>query len=47
MALKGASPDHEGDVRADRWPLDDEAVAAGRRWGVEPERDLRQAVAVR
>jgi aryl-alcohol dehydrogenase-like predicted oxidoreductase len=47
MPLKGASPDHEGDVRADRWPLDNDVVAAGRRWGVEPERDLRQAVAVR
>jgi aryl-alcohol dehydrogenase-like predicted oxidoreductase len=45
MALKGAIPDHEGDERADRWPLSDELVAAGRRWGVEPERDLRQAEA--
>ncbi len=35
MALKGASPDHEGDERADRWPLSDELVAAGRRWGVD------------
>jgi aryl-alcohol dehydrogenase-like predicted oxidoreductase len=40
MALKGASPAHEGEERPDRWPLDDELVAAGRRWGVDPERDL-------
>jgi aryl-alcohol dehydrogenase-like predicted oxidoreductase len=40
MALKGASPEHEGEERPDRWPLSDELVDAGRRWGVEPERDL-------
>ena len=42
MALKGASPDHEGEERPDRWPLSDELVAAGRRWGVDAERDLRR-----
>ncbi len=42
MALKGASPDHEGDVRADRWPLDDELSAVAERWGIEPESQLRQ-----
>ncbi|MDX6583550.1 MAG: hypothetical protein QOI10_2734 [Solirubrobacterales bacterium] len=40
MALKGASPDHEGAQRPDRWAITDELVAAGRRWGVDPERDL-------
>ena len=45
MALKGAGPDHEGPERADGWPLSDDLVAAGRRWGVEAERDLRHAVA--
>jgi aryl-alcohol dehydrogenase-like predicted oxidoreductase len=40
MALKGASPEHEGEERPDRWPLSGELVDAGRRWGVEPERDL-------
>jgi len=40
MALKGASPEHEGEVRPDRWPLSPELVAAGERWGVIPERDL-------
>jgi aryl-alcohol dehydrogenase-like predicted oxidoreductase len=42
MALKGASPDHEGEERPDRWPLTPELVEAGSRWGIEPERDLRQ-----
>jgi aryl-alcohol dehydrogenase-like predicted oxidoreductase len=40
MALKGANPQHEGDERPDRWPLSDELAAAGRRWGVDPDRDL-------
>ncbi len=47
MALKGASLDHEGAERADRWPVDDELLAAGRRWDVDAERDLRQATALR
>jgi aryl-alcohol dehydrogenase-like predicted oxidoreductase len=41
MALKGASPEHEGPDRPDRWELADELVAAGRRWGIDPDRDLR------
>ncbi len=40
MTLKGASPDHEGSERPDRWPLSDGLVEAGRRYGIEPERDL-------
>ncbi len=40
MALKGGSSEHEGEERPDRWALDAELVAAGRRWGVEAERDL-------
>ena len=40
MALKGASPDHEGDERADRWPLSPELVEVAQRWGIEPGRDL-------
>ena len=38
MALKGASPDHEGGERPDRWALSPELVAAGERWGIEPAR---------
>ncbi|HEX6460158.1 MAG TPA: aldo/keto reductase [Thermoleophilaceae bacterium] len=45
MALKGGSPDHEGEVRADRWPLDDELAAVAERWGIEPESQLRQVAA--
>ena len=41
MRLKGASPEHEGEDAPDRWRLSDELVAAGARYGVEPERDLR------
>jgi aryl-alcohol dehydrogenase-like predicted oxidoreductase len=42
MTLKGASPEHEGDERPDRWALEPELVEAGRRYGVEPDRDLRR-----
>ena len=44
MTLKGASPEHDGDERPDRWPLSPELVEAGRRWAVDPDRDLRRAV---
>jgi len=40
MALKGASPEHEGEERADRWALSEDLVAAGERWGIDPGRDL-------
>jgi aryl-alcohol dehydrogenase-like predicted oxidoreductase len=40
MALKGASPTHEGAEQPDRWPLSDDLVAAGSRWGIDPARDL-------
>jgi hypothetical protein len=40
MALKGASPTHEGEEQPDRWALSDDLVAAGSRWGIDPERDL-------
>jgi aryl-alcohol dehydrogenase-like predicted oxidoreductase len=43
MALKGASPEHEGDERPDRWPLSDELSAVGERWGIDPVRDLTAA----
>lgn len=43
MALKGANPHHEGEERPDRWDMRDELAETGRRWGIEPERDLVQA----
>jgi aryl-alcohol dehydrogenase-like predicted oxidoreductase len=45
MALKGASPDHDGETRPDRWPLDPRLEEVARRWGIEPQRDLAQVVA--
>jgi len=40
MALKGATPQHEGEPRPDRWPLSPDLDAVARRWGIEPDRDL-------
>jgi len=40
MALKGASPEHEGPARADRWGLDGELSAVAERWRINPEHDL-------
>jgi aryl-alcohol dehydrogenase-like predicted oxidoreductase len=40
MALKGASPAHEGEEQPDRWRLSEELAAVGGRWGIDPERDL-------
>jgi aryl-alcohol dehydrogenase-like predicted oxidoreductase len=40
MTLKGASLEHDGPPRPDRWKLDSELAAVGERWGVDPERDL-------
>ena len=45
MLLKGANPDHEGEERPDRWLLDEELVAVGKRWGIDPKRDLTGAYA--
>jgi aryl-alcohol dehydrogenase-like predicted oxidoreductase len=42
MALKGASPDHSGEQRPDRWPLDARLEAVAQRWRIAPERDLVQ-----
>jgi hypothetical protein len=46
MALKGASPDHAGEARPDRWQLTDELADVARRWGIDPGRDLSQAAPV-
>jgi aryl-alcohol dehydrogenase-like predicted oxidoreductase len=40
MTLKGASPEHEGEERPDRWPLTDDLTEVGTRWGIDPARDL-------
>jgi aryl-alcohol dehydrogenase-like predicted oxidoreductase len=45
MSLKGASAEHEGPAAPDRWGLSDELIAVGRRWGIDPRRDLVPAAA--
>jgi aryl-alcohol dehydrogenase-like predicted oxidoreductase len=45
MALKGASPEHTGEERPDRWDLDDHLTRVAERWGIAPERDLTKLAA--
>ncbi len=45
MALKGASPDHEGEERPDGWAVSEALVEVGGRWGIDPVRDLAAASA--
>ena len=45
MALKGASPEHDGEERPDRWGLDERLMDVARRWQIDPERDLTQVAA--
>ncbi|HEY6636040.1 MAG TPA: aldo/keto reductase [Solirubrobacterales bacterium] len=45
MALKGATPDHSGEERPDRWPVSEGLAEVAGRWEIDPERDLRQAAA--
>jgi hypothetical protein len=42
MLLKGATPDHDGEERPDRWPVEPEQAKLAARWGIDPERDLRK-----
>jgi aryl-alcohol dehydrogenase-like predicted oxidoreductase len=43
MLLKGATPDHEGEERPDRWAVGPELAELAVRAGIDPERDLRRA----
>jgi aryl-alcohol dehydrogenase-like predicted oxidoreductase len=43
MALKGATPDHDGEARPDRWPMSEDLAELAARWGIDPDRDLRRA----
>jgi aryl-alcohol dehydrogenase-like predicted oxidoreductase len=45
MALKGATPDHHGEERPDRWPVTPELAAVAAEWGIDPEQDLRHLTA--
>jgi aryl-alcohol dehydrogenase-like predicted oxidoreductase len=40
MELKGANPNHTGEAQPDRWSLTPDLEAVGRRWGIDPQRDL-------
>jgi aryl-alcohol dehydrogenase-like predicted oxidoreductase len=40
MALKGANRSHTGEPEADHWGLTDDLDAVGRRWSIDPDRDL-------
>jgi aryl-alcohol dehydrogenase-like predicted oxidoreductase len=40
MKLKGGSPDNDGDVLADSWPLSDDLKAIAERWSIEPQKQL-------
>lgn len=40
MALKGANRNHTTEPEPDRWALTPDLEDAGRRWGIEPDRDL-------
>jgi aryl-alcohol dehydrogenase-like predicted oxidoreductase len=42
MVLKGASPDHQGEERPDRWRPEERLTSVAARWGIDPERDLVQ-----
>ncbi|MFY9488377.1 MAG: aldo/keto reductase [Solirubrobacterales bacterium] len=43
MRLKGASPDNDGKVMPDSWPLTDELTELAERWSIEPQRQLAHA----
>jgi aryl-alcohol dehydrogenase-like predicted oxidoreductase len=40
MALKGASAEHEGPARADRWGIDERLAEVAERWRIDPRGDL-------
>ncbi len=40
MQLKGATPEHDGEERADSWALHERLLDVARRWDIDPARDL-------
>jgi hypothetical protein len=40
MSLKGANRSHTTTPEADRWGLTADLEGVGRRWGIDPDRDL-------
>ena len=45
MALKGATPEHDGPPLPDRWSLDDDLAGLAERWSIDPRRDLAKTAA--
>src|SRR3954452_12155878 len=43
MALKGATPDHDGPEAPDRWAMSAELADVASRWRIDPERELTKA----
>jgi aryl-alcohol dehydrogenase-like predicted oxidoreductase len=43
MALKGATPDHDGPEAPDRWAMSDELADVAERWRIDPRRELTKA----
>ena len=44
MTLKGASPEHEGPERPDRWELSPRLADVARRWDIHPETALARGI---
>jgi aryl-alcohol dehydrogenase-like predicted oxidoreductase len=40
MKLKGATPEHDGEERADSWAIHERLSDVARRWAIDPARDL-------
>jgi aryl-alcohol dehydrogenase-like predicted oxidoreductase len=40
MALKGGTPEFEGEERPDAWPMNDDLAAVAERWSIDPQRQL-------
>lgn len=40
MALKGGTPGHSGDEKADSWPLNPDLEQVAERWHIDPRKDL-------
>jgi aryl-alcohol dehydrogenase-like predicted oxidoreductase len=45
MTLKGASPEHEGSERPDRWEVTPELEEVAARWSIDPDSQLRKLAA--
>ncbi|MGH2905176.1 MAG: aldo/keto reductase [Solirubrobacterales bacterium] len=44
MKLKGGSPDNDGEIAPDSWPIGDELDEIAKRWSIEPQTQLSRAL---